>query len=233
MADKPENATPLPPYISYKTFTNFMDKMKNTTVPPRIDSSVLTNYAGSVARQLVLALKYMGLIQQSGATNDVLKKLVRAYGTEEWKDALGEAISDAFVPIIGDLDIDTATYSQLDERFRKAGTDGVVRDRAIGFYLSALTDAGLTFSPHFKKPRRVAAPRKSKGLAKGVTKLADEIEGEDELAESGVGAARFNFPIPGKGAATITLPADVATDDWLMIDSMIRAYIQRKDKGST
>ena len=98
MADKPENATPLPPYISYKTFTNFMDKMKNTTVPPRIDSSVLTNYAGSVARQLVLALKYMGLIQQSGATNDVLKKLVRSYGTEEWKDALGEAISDASSP---------------------------------------------------------------------------------------------------------------------------------------
>ena len=77
MATNDDARKPLPPYISFKTFTGFMQKLKETTVPERIDGSVLKNYAGSTAAQLTAALRSLRLIEENGTHPTVSIKGLR------------------------------------------------------------------------------------------------------------------------------------------------------------
>jgi hypothetical protein len=230
----------LPPYISFRTLTGFAQKLKETTVPGRIDSSVLRSYAGSVARQLVLTLKWLQLIDGNGATNDRLKKLVAVFGTPEWKKVLWDLIHEVYQPVIGNLDLETGTHQQLLEAFRKVGADGVVLERAVAFFLAALKETGRTVSPHFNdRPRRPRAPN---GRKKQKPKKDDDDLDLEEEDEEGGGdqegstkpsrRAKFEINVPGKRHATIVLPADVSSDDWTMIDIMMKAYVARLEQSA-
>jgi hypothetical protein len=220
----------LPPYISFKTLTNFLGKLKESAVPGRIDSSVLHSFAGSVARQLVLALKFLKLIESSGSTTEKLKTLVKAYGTPDWKEELGSMIHESYTNVVSNLDLDTGTYQQLLEAFRNSGADGVVLERAVSFYLTAIAEAGQTVSPHFtNRPRRAKAdkPRVKKKAAEEEDDLPlDPLVPHDEMA-------KFVLPIPGKHNATIMLPVDLTSEDWNMISTMMQAYVARLQKAAS
>jgi hypothetical protein len=227
---EPEAERALPPYIPFKTVTNFLQKLKDTVIPPRIDSSLLRSYPGSVARQLKASLKYMGLIDDAGNTTEGLTNLVQAYGTPQWKDELRDFIPIVYLPVIGDLDTDKATLGQLHQKFRDQGVaDGQMLQKCVTFYLSALREAGLTVSPHFTE----RAPRRADRKPRSKKPESNPNGGDEEEVETPPqsNTIKFSFPVPDKPSATIILPADLATDDWAMIDSMIRAYVQRREKA--
>jgi len=221
----------LPPYTSFKTLTGFVQKLKETTVPNRVDGSVLRSYAGSVARQLVLTLKFLKLIEQNGATLERLKKLVAAYGTDNWKMEIGDLMSESYSPIIGNLDLDNGSYLQLADAFRVVGADGVVLDRAISFYLSGLKEAGMQYSPHFESRPRRSRQEKTRASKKKINDNGDDGGEDDDLIIPPT-MAKFNLPIPDKGAAIIVLPVDISSDDWEMINLMMKAYVSRLEKSA-
>jgi len=66
--NKNADRQPLPPYVPFKTFVTFIKKLKDTTVPERIDSSVLRSYSGGMAGQLTAALKYLKLTEDNSKT---------------------------------------------------------------------------------------------------------------------------------------------------------------------
>ncbi len=222
---------PLPPYVSFKTLEGFIGKLKETTVPARIDLSVLRNYANSVARQLIVALKWLELIAENGTTSEKLNGLVKSYGSAEWGDVLNQVIFDAYNDLIGDLDLDTATPAQLAEKFRAQGAEGEVLDKCISFYLNALRSAGTTLSPHImNRPRGRPASRGKVRRTSVESVPLMPAPGEQSPAGT-VGTVRFSFPIPDKPSVTMFLPADLVDKDWEMIDAMVRAYIARKEKS--
>ncbi|TAJ09880.1 MAG: hypothetical protein EPO61_03960 [Nitrospirae bacterium] len=230
MAQSENVKNPLPPYISLVTLKGFVQKLKETTVPDRIDGSVLTNYAGSTASQLITALRYLKLIDENSATTVLLTKLVNAYETPEWKEAMREVMVPAYKPIVKDLKLESATPGMLVERFREWGPQGEVLDKTVRFFESAMTEAGVTLSPLIlNKPR--ARPDRSKAKAKkekAAAEAANENEDEQAIVTPGQGAVKFSFPIPDKGMATLILPANVEEDDCEMIGQMIRIYVKRR-----
>lgn len=232
-----------PPYISFRTLTGFLQKLKETAVPGRVDSSVLRSFSGSVARQLVLALKYLQLLDSESNTTERLKKLVAAHGTPNWKEELGSLAMEVYQPVIGKLDLESGTHGQLVEAFRNTGADGFVLERAISFFLAAVKEAGITVSPHFtdrqRRPRG-SSPRKA-AKKKAAVGEDDELDEDDEPegdeADEGTASqptkrAKFQLPVPGKRHATIWLPGDVSSEDWSMIDLMMKAYVARLEKGA-
>jgi hypothetical protein len=227
MAKNSEERRPLPPYIPFKTLTGFIQKLKDTTVPPRVDSSLMRSYSGSVARQLMAAMKWLSLVDDNGYAKEMLTRLVASYGTDGWHDEFGQVISDAYSSVIGDLDLDKTTSAMLAEKFRAIGAEGQVLQKCITFYLAAMRNAGWQVSPHLteKGPRqRGERRRRSKHQENG-------IEGDtrpEALATSGM--VRFSFPIPDKAAATMMLPGDLTAEDWEMVSSMVGAYISRRQK---
>ncbi len=153
----------LPPYVSYRTFRNFIEGLQQR-VPSRIDRSYWGDtLSGSTGTQLMAALRFLGLIDAKGQPTARLQPLVSAKG-EQRAELLREIVSEAFGFIMhSSLELQNATYSQLDEIFRETFqlTDEVKR-KCIKFFVELATDAGMPLSPFIIK--RFRSPRTSTGI---------------------------------------------------------------------
>ncbi len=227
-----ESKQPLPPYLPFKTFAGFIQRLKGTAVPERIDSSVLRSYSGSSGRQLIAALKFLGLIEEGGSITHQLPILVNAYGAPSWQEVFGNLLRDAYQGVIGDLRVEIATRAQLDERFRSRGADGEVLQKCVAFYVAAMQSAEAKVSPFILERSRPGRPRGSGGRSRTKRERQNGgIETEEETPSVQPGTVRFAFPIPDKLPVTMFLPADLSIEDWQMVDAMIQAYIRRREKG--
>ncbi len=89
-----------------------------------------------------------------------------------------------------------------------------------------MRNAGWSISPLLaeKAPRQKSGKQRSRQSKNGES---DTVSRTDSITVPGM--ARFSFPIP-ENTATIILPGDLTADDWEMVNSMVTAYISRKEK---
>lgn len=166
MADDPKR--PAPPYIAFQTLKTLLQNMKVDGVPGRIDKTMLRNFSGAVASQLITALKFLGLTDGDGHPTPILRDLIHAYGTDDWPSALASVIKDAFAPIFA-LNLETATPGQFTEKF---GTvfdgEGDTLRKAITFFVNAVREAKIPISNYIMKNKKPRAPSAKKRAPKPV-----------------------------------------------------------------
>jgi hypothetical protein len=155
-----------PPYTSFTTLTNTIDRMREEGGPPsRLDGSYLSNYAGGTRYAFVAALKALALIDDEGKPTPILTELVEAQDEKRQKEIMGDVLRQHYMDALS-LPAN-ATQAQLETVFRNYGIGGSTLRKAIGFYLAAARFAGLTFSRHFKLPKlqpgekRATTPKKT------------------------------------------------------------------------
>ena len=212
---------PIPAYVSFVTFKNFIERMSKH-MPTRVDSSVLSYLSGSSQSQLMTALKFLCLISATGEPTANLKKLVAAYGKAEWKQAIRDSLLDAYDFIIGNLDLDHATAKELMDAFRDRGGGGAsVAEKSVRFYLNLLDEAGYTYSPQFKV-RGARGPRRVNNSARRPREDQSQ-DGGSAGEQNGPPPGMLTFPIPfhGKAPGSITVPVDFSADDVPMVDAAI------------
>jgi len=145
----------LPPYVSYRTFHNFIERLQQR-MPSRIDRSYWGDLlSGSTGIQLMAALRFLGLIDANGKPMEKLKPLVAARG-EPRMQILREIANDAFDFVLkSSLDLESATYAQLEEVFHNTFqlTDDVSR-KCVKFFIALAGDAGMTLSPFITRRTR-------------------------------------------------------------------------------
>lgn len=153
MNDKDQKS--VPPYVSYKTFINFLDNLKSQAIPTRLDRSVKIFESMSWANQnqLKSALRYLNLITEDADITTVLENLVHSEGIKR-EEALKNILIPAYPFIFENgLDLERATHRQLEERFDQTGATRDTLRKCIAFFLKAAKGAGIKLSPHFKKVR--------------------------------------------------------------------------------
>jgi len=227
----------LPPYAPWPTFVGFLDSLKNTAIPSRIDPSVMTKMSGTARSQVRGALIFFDLIDDNGTVFESMRSLVRAYGTDEWAMRWKRSFAPSYASIVGDLDIETASLKQLVDRFREAGLSGSVLRKAIRFYLDALKATGEAFSPHFKTRGLsvIAGDRRLPPKANGSAKIATPstpvgVAGGVSTAPTGLeipqGARRVDLPLKDRNySVTLIIPSDMTFVEWTLIDTYMRAFI--------
>jgi hypothetical protein len=145
----------LPPYVSYRTFRNFLDRLQQR-MPARIDRSYWSDIlSGSTGTQLMAALRFLGLIDINGKPTEQLKPLVNAHA-ESRVQLLKNITTQAYGFVLkSSLDLESATYSQLEESFHNSFqlTDDV-RRKCIKFFIALSTDAGMSISPFITRRTR-------------------------------------------------------------------------------
>jgi hypothetical protein len=145
----------LPPYVSYRTFHNFIDGLQQR-MPSRIDRSYWGDMlSGSTGIQLMAALRFLGLVDANGKPMERLKTLVAARG-EQKSQLLRDVAYDAFSFVLrSSLELESATYSQLVEVFHNTFqlTDDVSR-KCVKFFIAMVSDAGMSLSPFITKRTR-------------------------------------------------------------------------------
>jgi hypothetical protein len=161
----------LPPYVSYRTFRNFLERLQQR-IPSRIDRSYWGDIlSGSTGTQLMAALRFLDLIDANGKPTEQLRPLVMARGDSRAK-LLRELTDGAYDFVVnGSLDLESATYAQLGEIFNNTFqmTDDVSR-KCVKFFIALSGDAGMPLSPFIT--RRTRATRSVAGTKKPARKPA-------------------------------------------------------------
>ncbi len=146
-----------PPYISYKTFSGFMDRLHQKGVPNRIDRSFLAFLSGSNQSQLLAALRYLGLISPNGLGTDRLDALVKSVGAE-YVTSLGNVLKRSYPFLFNRFDLRRATLQQVEDKFSDAGASGDTLRKSIAFFLNSARAADIPTSPFITKMRRRRKP---------------------------------------------------------------------------
>ena len=231
MTDSTAKNTP-PAYVSFNAFLNFINKLRETSVPHRIDRSLMGSQSGSLISALIAALRSFELIDDAQRPTALMRQLVTATD-EERKDVFKQLFENGYATILSapDFHLESATTAQLTEKFREAGVNGSTIAKCIALFLNLAKAAGITVSHHIKAP---TVPRSNgKKPAKNHAKrdAETEIDGSNTADVDNEGdnddVERFEIPIPGKPSVRVIVPRDLDGDDWEMLQSMITVYIKR------
>lgn len=143
---------PIPPYVAYKTFINFVNGLKAAGIPNRIDKSII-RLSGAAQSQLIYALRFFDLIEADGKPKEALTRLVNSEGAERKKLVKEMTLRGYGFVFSSELDLNAATGKQVEELFGEHGVQGETARKAISLFLLFAKEAEIKLSPHLKVPR--------------------------------------------------------------------------------
>jgi hypothetical protein len=142
-----------PPYIAFKTLVNILGDFNAHGLPPVVDRSVLTRFAGGLQGQIMLALRSLGLIGESNRPTPRFAELVAAFETPAYKAELRKVI-EATYPYVLALDLNTATPGMFANAFKDNldAKEDVLR-KCRTFFLNAAREVGIAIGPRIEKAK--------------------------------------------------------------------------------
>ena len=163
MAGQKPGTTSTPVYVPYATFISALEALKRDGIPGtgKIDKTLWDSQSGAIQGQLLLAFRFLGLIDEHNKVLPPLAPLVEAT-PEDRKPLIRKLIEKSYAPVLAH-DLDTISQGQLDEQFRLLGVGGSTLLRAVRFFIKACQETGITISKRVSEKVRGGAnplPRK-------------------------------------------------------------------------
>ena len=180
-----ENANPAktltPVYVPYATLISALDNLKTHGIPNTgiIDKSLWDTQSGAIQGQLLIAFRFLGLIDEQNRVQPSLLPLVKS-GTEERKGLLKPIIEEKYRSVIS-LGLATISQGQLEEAFRKFRISGSTLDRAVRFFVKACQECGITITKRIADRVRTtqAIPRRRRASANNKLNEGSEAGSEE------------------------------------------------------
>lgn len=168
-----------PPYISIKTFRNFLDGLRANGVPGQIDRSVMPNMSGAGQSSLITTLRYLGLMSDKGVPHEILGRLVKSQGADRQK-IIHDIVTTSYPFLFGTgFDVKTATARQLEEKFNNVGATGATGKKCISFFLGITKDAGMTVSTYLQNYSKRAFRNVGPGRSRRQSLKQPHIDGSE------------------------------------------------------
>ncbi len=199
MTSKRESS--IPPYISYRTFINFLNELRTRGLPSRVDRSVMTHKSGTIQSQLLLTLNYLGLLRGSGQPTDQFKQLIESEDPQRQVVLRGILKTSYGFVFKSEIGLQNATAEQAEELFQKTGASGETVRRSIAFFLAAARDSGIPISNYIKPhKRRKAAARPGR---------PPEADGLDSEVDPGLAGDFKKVTLKSGGIVKLELAVDM------------------------
>lgn len=217
-----------PPYLALKTFFGALDALREG-VPKRIDRGIWRSQSGAVQGQIMLTLRFFGLVDESDAPKlPLLEQLAQA--DESGRKKLFKPLVEQSYRQIIDHDLTKMTPSMLNEEMAKFGVSGDTLRKAVTFFLQAAKYLELPLSPFLAdktrsspRPRRKSAVKTSGGAPTPLTPPSQPEGGSTKVIE-----------LHGGGTLTLIVSADVwamPSDDRTFVLELIDK-VQQYEKPS-
>jgi hypothetical protein len=198
MEDK--NMATMPPYISPGTFRNFLDSVKKTGLPGRVDKSVpfIASKSGLVQGQLQAALEFLGLISEKGIPTQRFHDLCTKQAPEEISNIRQEMVRSAYPFLFDNFDLERATTNQIGEAFKTHAkvSASSMQFRCVAFFVAIAKDSGIKVSPHIKATNLQPKPTKETKTS-SIGNRTDQSK-DEELNDNGLGDEK---PLPAGGSS--------------------------------
>ncbi len=227
-----------PPYISFKTFLNLMDRLAEGGIPQRIDRSYWSSFlSGSVGVQVIAALRFFALI--AGPNNEPTPDLERLVeNKEQRKQILAEMLKKFYAPVFSEVDLGRATTGHLGKTFETCyGRLSLeTRRKSIAFFLHAAEYVGFPLSTHLKNASRTRSTATKSANRTNSKKSQHDGNGsanhENGSAKSGQHSPVLSQVSRNGSTKTITLRSggEVSLNcslDWINIDPEDRRFVFR------
>jgi hypothetical protein len=152
-----------PPWVGFTTYWNFLQQLHDhRPVPQLLDRAVMGSRGGSTRTELYVALRFFGLMDEDKRPTPTLLELVENLSPESFKPL----VEAHYKPVI-DLDLRTATPSQVGDRLSDIGSTPSTVTRARTFFLKAAEHVGIEVGKTLLNapagpPRKKASRRKAK-----------------------------------------------------------------------
>ncbi len=207
-----------PPYISYSTFSNFIQGLAGKGVPSRIDKSILTTMSGSGQASLLASMKWLGLIDQVGVPQPTLETLVHA-DEQKYSQVWAEIMRSKYTFLTdGSIDLTKATGAQVEQKFREFGIQGSTVLKSMAFFIAACKDAKIVLGPHVKAPKASSSGSSKRNQSR---KAAASGQAEDEVRDKGSippmeqeGFVKIHIPLHGMADGAVFLPDNLTPEQW-------------------
>jgi len=132
-------------YVSWKTFQNSIEQLSRGELTNVIDKTVFTGMAFSVQNQLFTGMRFLGLIDDKNKPTADLAALTTEDEAAR-KQKLKEILQDRYAELFA-LNLKKTTPDELDKKMSEAyGVTGDTRDKAVRFFLGAVTYLGIEVS---------------------------------------------------------------------------------------
>ena len=153
-----KSKAPIPPYVAFSSFLNFISKMAVDGLPDRIDKSVFGGASGSVTYSTINALKFLNLIDEDGSPTELFHNLVNAQ-EEDRPALLRDTIQRGYSFLFnGTLNLEKITASQFDEKIRENfDSQGSTLDKIASFFILAAKHTQIPISSHLEKRKPIAS----------------------------------------------------------------------------
>lgn len=159
MTQAPLDTDFAPPYMSFETFRNFVQRLNPQAMPPRIDRSMMVGMAGGTQTALMQVLKQFELIGEYNEVRDPLLRMSR--DDDSFVDELREILERFYGEQLA-IGRQQGTPAQLAESFSDSGYSGSTLRKAITFFLHAAKAADVSVSPHFRPPKVSPSPTRAR-----------------------------------------------------------------------
>lgn len=210
--------TDLPVYISYALFNRFINGLRESSVPSRVDRSVLSKMSGAEQSSLLAGLRFLKLISDDGSPSEKLNRLVETEG-ESYNEALKDILSESYKFLLeSELDLEKATGQQVADKFRELQISGSTVTKSMAFFISAAKDAGIKLSSHIKPPTVTKSSTTRRTRRKKTTNTdgvsSNSLNGVGDVEPSFEGKIVIPVPLHGMEDGVILFPEGMSKKQW-------------------
>jgi hypothetical protein len=148
-----EKTTTTPVYVSYLTFANLLDWLRELkTIPTQFDRSFWgERYSGSTGVQLMSGLRFLGLLEEN-RPQERLEQIALA-SNEDRKPLIVQLLRDAYGNAIVD-GLARMTPAMLNKAMQDLGTTDGTHRKAISFFVNAAKAIDLPMPTNIAKQAR-------------------------------------------------------------------------------
>ncbi len=201
----------IPPYTTYRSFTNLVNDLRENGVPDHITRSVVKG-SNSAKSMMLASLKSLDLIDSDYAPTETLRQLIDS--ESDYSKTLADILRSKYTFLFDDsIDLSNTTTEKVCDKFKDAGASGSTISKCMSFFLSAAKDAGIEVSSRVKSPTPKRSPRTSrKNKPKDDTTDDGDSNGGDGSFDDD-GMERITVPLRGMNDGVIYFPSEMDEDD--------------------
>jgi hypothetical protein len=191
-------------YLPFKTFMSSLDSLEQG-LPKRLDRTVWRSQSGIVQGQIMMALRFFGLLTDTDEPTAALHRLVEA--PDRRKEHISALLLHSYHDIL-EADLTKMSPRMLEELMGQYNVSGDTRRKAVAFFLRAAKYVELPMHPLLMAQiRETSGKRKRRAAAPAARENGNGAAQIRTAAEDGLRSTR-TISLRGGGTVSLTITAD-------------------------